>query len=105
MALIALLVIAHALTAYWDVAYTAPRRLISPFEQHVHSYLEILPIATAAIVAVLHWDALTPVSFVLRLKDPPLPLVPVVTVLGLILVLQALPLAEESLRTARRRRE
>jgi hypothetical protein len=104
MAVIVLLVVAHTLTAYWDVAYTTPRRLISPFEQHVHSYLEIIPIAAAGIVAVLHWDALTPASFGLRLRDPPLPAATVITVLGLIAVLQAIPLAEESLRVARRRR-
>jgi hypothetical protein len=105
MALIVLLVVAHMITAYLDVAYTAPRRFISPFEQHVHSYLEIIPIAAAGIVAILHWDALMTAPFELRLKDPPLPSVPVIAVLGLILVLQALPLAEESLRTARRRRQ
>ena len=96
------LVVAHTLTAYWDVAYTAPRRLISPLEQHVHSYLEIIPIAVASVVAALHWHALTPPSFVLRLRDPPLPVALVITVLGLILVLQAIPLAEETWRTARR---
>jgi amino acid transporter len=105
MALIVMLVIAHTLTAYCDVAYAAPRRFISPFEQHVHSYLEIIPIAAAGIVAILHWDAMTPVSFGLGLKDPPLPAAPVIVVLALIAVLQAIPLAEESLRTARRGRK
>ncbi len=105
MALIVLLVVAHTFTAFRDIAYTAPRRPISPFEQHVHSYLEIIPIAAAGVVAVLHWDQLTPASFALRLRDPPLPAAPVIGVLALIFVLQAIPLAEESLRTTRRRRK
>lgn len=54
MALIILLVLAYTLTGYWDIAYTAPRRSISPLEQHVHSYLEIIPIAAAGIVAILN---------------------------------------------------
>jgi hypothetical protein len=101
LTLLILLVAAHSLTAYWDVAYTAPRRLISPFEQHVHSYLEIIPVAAVGIVAALHWEALAAPSFALRFKVQPLPPLPVATVLGLIFVLQALPLAEESWRTRR----
>ena len=101
LALMILLVLAHSFTAYWDVAYTAPRRLISPFEQHVHSHLEIIPVAAVGIVAVVHWDALTVPSFALRFKSQPLPPLTVATVLGLIFVLQALPLAEESWRTRR----
>jgi hypothetical protein len=38
-------VIAHTLTAIWDTSYTQRLRYISPFEQHVHSHLEYIPIA------------------------------------------------------------
>jgi hypothetical protein len=44
----------HTATAYLDVAYAAPRREISPTEQHVHAFLEVLPIAGAAFLTVLH---------------------------------------------------
>jgi hypothetical protein len=38
----------HQATAMWDVAYTTPRRKIAPAEQHTHSFLEVLPVVTAA---------------------------------------------------------
>jgi hypothetical protein len=44
----------HTATAYLDVAYAAPRREISPTEQHTHAFLEVLPIAGAACLTVLH---------------------------------------------------
>jgi hypothetical protein len=44
----------HTATAYLDVAYSAPRREISPTEQHTHAFLEVLPIAGAAFLTVLH---------------------------------------------------
>ena len=45
---------AHELTASWDLAYAAPRRPLPVTEQHAHSFLEVLPIATSAILSVLH---------------------------------------------------
>ncbi len=44
----------HTATAYLDVAYAAPRREVSPTEQHAHAFLEVLPIAGAAFLTVLH---------------------------------------------------
>lgn len=52
--LIALVV--HEVTALWDVTYAHTRRYIGPLEQHVHSFLEILPIMAVSFVIVLHWD-------------------------------------------------
>lgn len=45
----------HTATAYWDLSYTAPLRVISPFEQFVHAFLIVLPLAGLAIIVVLHW--------------------------------------------------
>jgi hypothetical protein len=45
---------AHAVTASWDLAYAAPRRALPVTEQHAHSFLEVLPIATSALLTVLH---------------------------------------------------
>jgi hypothetical protein len=44
----------HTATAYWDVAYAAPRRKVPPIEQHAHAFLEVLPMAGAAFLTVLH---------------------------------------------------
>src|SRR5512138_2192887 len=45
---------AHTATAYWELAYVSPRREISPTEQHAHALLEVLPMAGAAFLTVLH---------------------------------------------------
>ena len=34
----------HEATAIWDVSYAYPLREITPTEQHVHSFLEMLPL-------------------------------------------------------------
>jgi hypothetical protein len=102
-------VLAHGVTAFWDVHYTTPRRYISPLEQHVHSHMEWIPIAAVSIVVVLYWDQIAaffgasgpPPSFSLSMKDNPLPGSYVGVTLGLIAAVQALPLAEECWRTIR----
>jgi hypothetical protein len=47
-ALIILLMIAgfvvHQLTALWDVSFAIDKRDVAPLEQHVHSFLEMLPL-------------------------------------------------------------
>jgi hypothetical protein len=54
----ALCVAAHMAVSYWDTAYAQPRRFISPLEQHIHSYQDMLPLFALALVGVLHRDAL-----------------------------------------------
>jgi hypothetical protein len=49
----------HDSTALWDVSYALTRREISPIEQHVHSYLEMMPLMAIAFLAVLHWPEFT----------------------------------------------
>ncbi len=41
----------HQATVMWDVAYATPRRKVAPAEQHTHSWLEVLPMMTAAALA------------------------------------------------------
>jgi hypothetical protein len=104
-------VIAHLLTAVWDISYTAPRRHISPFEQHVHSYLEFIPVMALSAVALLNWEqfaglfgqGVQEADFSLRLKREPIPGVYLALVLGAIGVLQGVPLIEEFWRSWRQR--
>jgi hypothetical protein len=96
-------VLAHMATALLDTAYSQPRRHISPLEQQVHSYLEMLPLFAFAIVLVLSIDAgewREPVwRFVAR--ETPLPAAAVVaTLLALLATLGTI--AEELWRCARR---
>jgi hypothetical protein len=108
LALMILFVAAHTATALWDTSYSNPRRYISPFEQHVHSHLEYIPIVAVALVVVLHWDAFlglfgagtSRASFDIKLKSNPVPLPYLLAVLVPVFV-QSLLLTEETLRSAR----
>ena len=102
LALVLLLV--HELTVYADLHYSVPRREVGPFEQMVHSFMEILPLAALLLLAALAWpQALAllglesePADWSLRWKERPLP--PGVLVAGLLasLVFNAGPLAQET---------
>jgi hypothetical protein len=101
LAVMILCVVAHTATALWDGLYSAPRRHISPIEQHVHSHLEYIPVVAVAMVALLHWDAVTAPSFALQLKRNPVPLPYLLGVLIPILLVHGALLGEEALRTWR----
>lgn len=80
LAVMILGVAAHTVTAYRDVRYAARLRYISPFEQFVHNFLNVLPLMALAIVIVLHWPAFgtllapmdaPPAAWSLQWRDPP----------------------------------
>ena len=48
-------VLLHTFSSWRDVRYAATLRVIPPFEQYVHSFLNVLPWMALALVAVLHW--------------------------------------------------
>ncbi|CAM3736501.1 Diguanylate cyclase [Bordetella sputigena] len=104
--------VAHEATALWDVGYASSRRHVGPFEQHVHSFLELLPLAAGMLLAVLHWPQFLalfglgqePARWDLRLKEQPLPGSYVAFVLLAALLLEMLPYMEELLRGLKARR-
>lgn len=49
--------LAHEATALWDVTYASSRRRISPVEQHVHSFLELMPLLALTLLACRHAPA------------------------------------------------
>src|SRR5437879_13171630 len=53
IAIMILCLIAHEATAIWDVSYAYRTREVSPTEQHVHSFLELLPLIVLLIVFTL----------------------------------------------------
>ncbi len=62
LAVMAISLLAHQAVALWDTSYSQPRRFISPIEQQVHGFLELVPLFALTIVAVLEWEAVrTPV--------------------------------------------
>src|SRR5215210_3063011 len=45
----------HEATTLWDVWYASETREVSPIEQHVHGYMQLLPLLALTLVSVLHW--------------------------------------------------
>jgi hypothetical protein len=101
--------VAHELTAIWDVRYASGRRRVSPVEQHVHGVLENLPFAALALLAVAHWPDF---AAVLRpdewlrpgLRPDPLASRYVWGVAVAVTLFVVLPYGEELVRTIRNRR-
>lgn len=102
-------VVIHAATAWADVRYAYPLREIRPNEQHMHSFLEVLPVTALALIAVAHWDQVVALcglddaapDFSLRRKEEPLPPTYVTALLAAVGLFVALPYAEEFLRCLR----
>jgi hypothetical protein len=102
----------HELTVYWDLHYSTPLREVGPFEQMVHSFLEILPLLSLALLAAMAWpQALALVGlgseaadWSLRAKSQPLPASYLLGGFLLSVVFNALPLLQETWACWRARR-
>jgi hypothetical protein len=98
--------IVHELTAYWDLHCATPLRKVFPFEQMVHSVLELLPLLSLALLAAARWDQALALfgagpaaaDFSLRAEADPLPPAFLVGGLLLALLLNAVPMLEETWR-------
>src|SRR5437660_8239774 len=53
LAIVLAVLIVHEATVYWDLHYSAPRREVGPLEQMVHSFLELLPLVSLALLVVI----------------------------------------------------
>jgi hypothetical protein len=97
----------HDMTALWDVSYAVTLREVTPIEQHVHSFLEMVPLMAVAFVCVLHWPQVLALfgigrkkaDWSLRLKSRPLPWRYVTSMLGTMAALEWGPYLEELART------
>jgi hypothetical protein len=98
------LVLAHSVLAHIDVSYTDGRRHISPIEQLVHGFMDVLPLVAVALIGVLHWPEITasPDSPIFSLRPPDLGRTLLV---GSFAVLSGVPIIEELARTYRHRGE
>jgi hypothetical protein len=102
--LVLLVFLVHEATVYWDLHYSTRRRKVGPFEQMVHSFMEILPLASLALLAVIAWPQALALAglggqaadWSLRPKEQPLPVAYLVGGLMASLVLNAAPLAQET---------
>lgn len=102
--LVLLLFITHQLTVYWDLHYSTLLRDVGPFEQMVHSLLEILPLLSLALLAAMAWpQALALVGrgealaqWSLQPKQEPLPPGYLLAALLALLAFNVLPLLQET---------
>jgi len=93
----------HEATTLWDLSYAVNLREITPIEQHVHSYLEMMPLMGVLLVAARHWPQFLALfgfgdeapRFDIALKAPPLPLAYIVSALVAALLFAVLPYTEE----------
>ena len=93
----------HEATALWDVSLAMRYRKISTIEQHIHSFLEIIPLMALSCLVLLHWTQFLvllglnrePADFTLRWKEQPLPTIYIAGLLLAIVLLQILPYAQE----------
>jgi hypothetical protein len=96
------LFVVHELTVYWDLNYSTLVRDVGPFEQMVHSFLEMLPLLSLALLMTVAAGE-GPADWSLRLKEQPLPGNYLVAGLLLVGVFNVLPLLQETYSCARAR--
>jgi hypothetical protein len=94
-------VVAHTVLAYIDVRYTFSRRLISPFEQHLHAVLYLAPILAIVLLALADADLAGEPDRSLRELSLP----QILLLLGSAGVLGGVPVLEEFVRAWRRARQ
>jgi uncharacterized membrane protein YphA (DoxX/SURF4 family) len=103
----------HEGTALWDVAYASDRRNVTPIEQHIHSFLEIIPLTAIICVAALHWNQFLALfgagpdtaDFSLSWKDDPLSPIYIAVLMVAVMGLAVIPYSEELLRGLRAQRK
>jgi hypothetical protein len=110
--IIALMIVAfflHEATFFWDLSYAVTMREVSPIEQHVHSFLEMIPLMAILFVVSLHWGQFqalfgfgseTP-RFGLAWKEEPLPASYVLSIMTAIVLFEIIPYIEEFFRGVR----
>ncbi|MHA6311254.1 MULTISPECIES: diguanylate cyclase [Pantoea] len=102
----------HEATALWDVSYAVTAREVKPVEQHVHSFLEMVPLMALLLVISRHWPQFQALfglgdespRFELKWRADPLPTGYIIFVLSAIFLLEMLPYLEEYWRGKKARR-
>ncbi|MGJ0504027.1 MAG: diguanylate cyclase [Methylocystis sp.] len=93
----------HEATTLWDISYADGLRNVTPFEQHVHSYLSMMPLMALVLVTARHWPQFLALfglgdeaaRFDIALKANPLPLSYIVGAITAALLFAVLPFTEE----------
>lgn len=104
--------ILHELITHWDVVYANQTREVTPLEQHVHNYLALVPLIGLVLAVILHWPQFLALfglgseaaRFAFVLKQNPLPLWYVGSLLTIIALFDLFPFIEELVRGVRARK-
>ncbi|MGX8008925.1 diguanylate cyclase [Mesorhizobium sp. ORM8.1] len=107
--IIAVMIVAfliHEATAMWDVRYATTARTVGPVEQHVHSFLEMIPLMGIISVVALHWGQFLalfgfgnePARYDITWKQQQLPVSYIAAVMIVIVLFEFLPYLEEFVR-------
>lgn len=99
----------HEATALWDIRYASATREATAIEQHVHSFLEMMPLMGFVLIAVLNWSQFLalfglgtePARFTITVRSEPPSWTYVITILALVLIFEVLPYIEELFRSLR----
>lgn len=99
----------HEATSLWDVSYAITKRHVPPIEQHVHSFLDVIPLMAILFVITLHWGQFQALfgfgpeiaRFDLAWKDEPLPTGYILSIMALIVLFELIPYIEEFFRGLR----
>lgn len=97
---VALVFVVHELTVYLELRYTVSRREVRPVEQAIHSFMEILPLAALLLLLVMPWQR----TLDFNVRAQPWPLGYTLWMAAAVLLMNVLPLAEETIRCLRARR-
>jgi hypothetical protein len=103
----------HEATALWDVNYAVSKREVSPWEQHMHSFLEMIPLMAIVLVSLIHQDQFAALfgrgdeapRFELRWKAQPMPTGYLLALFTGIALFSALPYVNELWRGIKARQE
>jgi hypothetical protein len=102
----------HEATAFWDVSYATTARTVTPIEQHIHSFLEMIPLMALISVISLHGGQFLALlglgSELLQIgiswKSEPLPILYISSIMTVIMLFELLPYIEEFIRGLRANR-
>jgi len=90
----------HQATVYGELAYSSIRRDVDPLEQMVHSFLELLPLVSLALLAVIADRS----DWTLRVRAQPWPVEYLAACAAATVLFNALPLLHETAACLRARK-
>jgi hypothetical protein len=96
LAIVFAVFVLHEITVYSDLDYSTMKRDVGPFEQMVHSFLELLPLLSLALLALVADRA----DWSLRIKDTPWPMDYIMVAAAASLLFNAVPLLQETVSCA-----